>query len=119
MRKTKPQIQNSKNMKTLQQHIDEVMDYFDFDKVHRVMESLNWRWSSLEDEMRIPTKPEMRKHVREFMEKLYEKNINKSEVNTYTGSGGFMVYYRKNVDEKGAWDHFDVTFQLESWYTGE
>jgi len=32
-----------------QKHIDEVMDHFDFEKVHKVMVAIDWHWATSED----------------------------------------------------------------------
>ncbi len=96
--------------KTLQQHIDEVMDYFDFDRVHKVMKHLKWTWC---DSLDSPTIPELRKHVRDQMNRLYGENIFRIE------SGGFVTTYRIGTDKSGEWDYFDVAFVLSSWDTND
>lgn len=105
-------------MKTLEQHIEEVMDWFDFNKIKKTMDILNWKWGMGEDAA-VPEIPEMRQSVREYMKNLHETNLKKSDVHVGMGSGGFVVYYDKGIDEGEPWDHFNVTFELESWYTGE
>jgi len=102
-------------MKTLQTHIDEVMDWFDFDKVHKYMESVGWAWHSIG----VPDKAELRKTVREEMKKLY--NLPKKDpINHHSYcSGGFEIIYYWGKDDEGPWDHYDVKFIITSWYTGE
>ena len=43
--------------------IDDIMDNFDFHKVHRVMEFMNWQWSG---EV-VPSVSEMRKEARRLV----------------------------------------------------
>jgi hypothetical protein len=104
-------------MKTLDRHIEDVMDWFDFNKVKTVMNSLNWKWATDDGGMAVPEIVEMRKNVRKYMRELYAKFKNEKEVSAFTGSGGFMVYYDKSEDENGPWDRFNVVFELTSWDT--
>lgn len=88
-------------MKELQEHIDEVMDWFDFRRVVDVMTFLDWRWKDepVEEFM-------LRKSVREKMKQVYGKNLT-------VASGGLWVRYC--VED----DSFDVKFVLTDWETGE
>jgi hypothetical protein len=100
-------------MKTLEKHIDEVMDWFDFDKVEKTMKFLNWEWHN----EGVPTIPGMRQHVRGFMRELYAEGQNQESFRSVRASGGFYVEYTKNIDENGPWDRFDVSFRLVEWGT--
>lgn len=82
------------------------MDNFDFEKVHRVMKLLNWKWALDND---TPSIPQLRKHVRDQMSRIYGTNIFRIE------SGGFVTTYRFGTDQDGEWDYFDVAFVLTSW----
>ena len=66
--------------------IDEIMDWFDFDKVHRAMRTLRWVWSSSNG---VPSLPEIRQFARELMTSSIEGNTSHS-------SGGFQVTYDQN-----------------------
>ena len=101
-------------MKTLDQHIEEVMDWFDFRKAHEIMEHMDWKWHNES----VPEIADMRKLVRKYMKELHERWKNEVEVNSYTGSGGFMIFYNKGVEDGQPWDHYRVGFYLEEWYTG-
>jgi hypothetical protein len=100
-------------MKTLEQHIEETMNWFDFNKVHKVMTFLNWKWAG----EGVPETPIMRQRVREYMKELYAKAAKQKKFNSFLSSGGFMVKYVKNVDKNGSWDYFSVSFQLVDWDT--
>jgi len=104
-------------MKTLDQHIEEVMDWFDFNKVKTIMNFLNWKWGTEDGGMAVPEIADMRKNVRRYMRELYTKRKNEKEVSTWTGSGGFMIYYYKGEDENGPWDRFSVAFEAATWDT--
>lgn len=89
-------------MKTLEQHVDEVMDWFDFEKVHKVMTILDWKWANVDG---VPSVADLRKQVRHMMRSLWDSN------NQYTCTGGFMV--RLYREEK--WARFSVAFQVTDW----
>ena len=72
--------------------IDEVMDNFDFEKVHLAMVALDWKWATVEG--RVPEIPELKKNARSIL-----KDAIKSSVEKYNGdgvtcaTGGFYGYY--------------------------
>lgn len=89
-------------MKTLEQHIEEVMDWFDFEKVHRVMTMLDWKWASIDA---VPDIPDPRKEVRRLMTPLWNSD------NEFIGTGGFMVRLYREEN----WARFGVSFQVTDW----
>lgn len=89
-------------MKTLEEHIDDVMDWFDFEKVHLVMTALDWTWASSYD---VPDVPALRKEVRRLMRSLWESN------NEFISSGGFTVRLCREEN----WARFSVSFQVADW----
>ena len=97
-------------MKTLQQHTDEVMDYFDFDRVHKVMKHLKWTWH---DSGESPTVAELRRHVRDQMSMCYAKK------EYGVSSGGFKTIYHQGVEDGVEWDFFDVSFIVSDWDTND
>jgi hypothetical protein len=106
----------NKMKKTLQEHIDEVMDWFDFDKVHKHMENVGWKWAILNA---IPEKADLRMSVRKEMVKLYNKVKKSVNGSVSYESGGFEIEYTWGIDENGEWDNFNIRFILTSWYTGQ
>lgn len=78
--------------------IDEIMDEFDFDKVHRCMVALDWQWARLE---RIPEKPEIRKSARQQLRDAVERGCG--------GTGGFRVM----IDRKNG--VLTLSFVVEEW----
>lgn len=69
----------------IQDIIDEVMDNFDFHKVHRVMKALNWRWVGATTTSKIPDIPHIRREVRKLIKGVIEDEIDFAFV------GGFEV----------------------------
>ena len=93
---------------TIDEHIHEVMDELDFQRIYRTMLHLNWQWAGAEDG--VPNIPELRKMVRKLMESAYiEAMVNHR--NSGICSGGF------DVDYNYEYDIFDVKFVLADWRT--
>lgn len=92
----------------LQDHIDEVMDEFDFEEVQQVMEFLDWKWVSAEEG--VPRVGELRKQVRSLMEQCHQQAL-KNMADWNVGTGGFTVRYFYEHD------YFDVDFSLAQWAT--
>jgi hypothetical protein len=89
-----------------QHQIDEIMDNFDFSKVAKVMDSLDWKWSLVE--YRVPEESEIRKNVRKYLSKAFdygEGQGRKYEVKT----GGFVYTYDPQHSE------LRLSFELDSW----
>lgn len=97
-------------MKTLQKHTDEVMDYFDFYRVHKAMKHLKWTWH---DSGETPTVAELRQHVRDQMSMVYGKK------EYGVSSGGFKTSYHHGVENGVKWDYFDVAFIVFDWDTND
>jgi hypothetical protein len=85
-----------------QQNLKEVMDNFDFKKVHKVMQILNWTWGSYGKE-KVPSITELKKTAK--------KLLKQAEKNSYgnVGTGGFHAYYHY----KG--HTFHLEFILARW----
>ena len=81
--------------------IENIMDNFDFDNVHKVMTYLNWEWANTENG--VPTKSELRSEARRLIKMAIK---DKTRVST----GGFEVDY---IDEDGGW--VSLKFVLSEW----
>ena len=64
--------------------IDEILDEFEFELVHRTMKALDWKWAGCEVE--IPSIGDLRRQARVLLQELLR--------NTYrcTGTGGLYAY---------------------------
>jgi len=89
-----------------QPKIDEVMDNFDFERVHRVMTFLDWKWHS--SEMSVPTIPDMRVQVRRLIRDAI--NLYATGRDATIGTGGFSVTVDGGIH---------VQFILDEWYAHE
>jgi len=82
----------------IQEQIDEIMDSFDFQKVHKIMEFLNWEWyEGVPDIYSLRTAA--RKHLKQA-----------AEVKGASGSGGFTANY---IEHK-SWVRLELYFGLDS-----
>jgi hypothetical protein len=85
--------------------IDEIMDYFDFDRVHKVMTLINWRWG-LGQDAHVPDKRELRSTARVRLQTACDE-YNKNGVFSCNYSGGL----RGECDE----DFVKLSFILADW----
>ena len=85
--------------------IDNILDEFDFDKVHRVMEFLNWGWTDGSHPLEIPTTGQLRKRARTLMKGLI------GEEDGGTASGGFWIT-KKTFDGE---PFYRLQFVVSSW----
>lgn len=95
----------------LQQKIDNIMDCFDFNKVHDTMEHLNWKWVSTRGE--VPDIIDLKQCARKLLNDVVDQYINNricgDEQSQVFGisTGGFKaeLYY----------EILNLSFILESW----
>ena len=97
-------------MRTKQEHIDNIMDYFDFRKVADTMQFLNWKW--FHSDTGIPEEPELRQATRKNLETVYDYGIQQGRKYTMT-TGGFVYSYDP------AYSELTLTFELANWSSHE
>lgn len=66
--------------------IEEIMDEFDFNKVHKTMKLLNWKWRDIG----VPDIGEIRRNARYIMNRAYESE------SKYCAIGGFEAKVTKH-----------------------
>ena len=87
--------------------IDVVIDEFDFEKVHRAMEAIDWIWmTTRNDGFEIPSIPRLKAKARELMREAYRCWNKFGYSYGEAGSGGLMATFIE-ADEEG-----DATFNL-------
>lgn len=94
-------------MKTEREVIDEIMDFFEFDKVHKAMTVLNWEWRDIG----VPDIYEIKKTARQMMYKCYE-NCVKDKSSRGLSTGGFRAFCEF---EDGVFMGIELSFILESF----
>lgn len=79
-----------------QEVIDEIMDNFDFERVHKTMVALKWGWWNIG----VPELSDIKKSARRLLKTSIEEN-------TCVGTGGFLV------EKEG--DYISLKFVVAEW----
>ena len=87
---------------THEEQIEEIMDYFNFDRVNKVMVALGWAWSSLNG---VPEKAELRQRARELL-----RSVAKDKHSICHATGGFHA-------SKDEWGNLSLQFVVAEWDT--
>ena len=96
-------------MKTQQEWIDEVMDEFDYDKVQKVMEFLNWTWFTVDGTLTVS---DLKRSTRKSLHDGFNcATLAKS--NYRSGTGGFIVEIEWDKDLNCV-DSIELSFILDS-----
>lgn len=89
--------------KTNKQMVDEIIKNFDFEKVHRVMVFLDWRWGGYtgdpNDRGKVPTMDELKKAARDRCEEALKFGT--------SVTGGFHASYE--------YGELSLKFALDTW----
>ena len=105
--------------KTKEELINEVLDNFDFDKVHKVMTFLDWKWVNCsEGTCEVPSISRMIRTVQRYLSQAYDGLAsNKHDSNEYMlGSGGFEIWAKRfpvGLDKPDIL--LTLNFNLASW----
>lgn len=75
------------------EQIDTVLERFDFEKVHRVMQLLDWKWGNLGLELRVPTAQEIKCSA-------YGLMLEARRLDSNVSSGGLEAYWVTQFDGK-------------------
>lgn len=79
-----------------QEQVNAIIDEFDFQKVHKVMQCLEWEWF----DTGIPSVEDLKRKARELLENVEPKHI--------TATGGF----RASMDSENC---LELSFVVEEW----
>jgi hypothetical protein len=100
-----------------QQHLDEVMDSFDFTKVASAMLALNWQWCGKDSAYYVPDEHQLRKRVREMARCAIQDALTSTghaPNKGFYGTGGFHI---EAEAKEGELDFLYVRFTLTEWCT--
>jgi hypothetical protein len=107
-----------------QEQIDDIMDHFDFEKVHKAMVALEWVWhNSSTGRSEVPERWEIRKRARTLLHNamdVAEKASRPMKGGWIVGTGGFIAVSNKNeAPTPEAWEEHPITlhlsFQVSNW----
>jgi hypothetical protein len=93
--------------KSFDTHWAEILENFDFGRVHAVMVFLNWTWTDRYMESQIPKIGRMIQCAQGLCKNAYESEWGNS------ASGGFQARYDKETDV------LELAFVVEDWGTCE
>jgi len=99
-------VQKTEEKSILDRYIDEILDYFDFEKVHEVMLHLDWKWASIHGDPRVPTVDELKQEAEKLLREAWENK-------TSLATGGFYVTYHKEDVDSGYEDGLELNFQID------
>ena len=91
--------------------IEDILDEFDFEKVKKVMDLLDWTWCDADDG--VPRIGELRKKARQLLKECAFKVLLSSEIDTdyCIATGGFRASAYKYDDNV----YFRLAYELASW----
>lgn len=91
----------------MKEQIEEIMNNFDFIRVHRVMEELDWEWCWTDG---VPSVEELRYKARQQLNEVTTKYKSDASVS----SGGFKASIKRNYKNEL---YLELEFVIEDWNT--
>lgn len=105
------------DIETLKEMRDDIMDNFDFKRVHRVMKALKWGWVNGGNfDTVIPDTPEIRRNARRLMDEVIDKYAETGKDWCGVSTGGFDV--ELIVDKEDGLPDLILRFVVEDWTVG-
>ena len=98
---------------TLMKMRDNIMDSFNFDKVHRAMVALDWQWVDENLTKHVPDITEIRKEARSELDRIINA-FGTDHQYCCGGTGGFEV--RLFVDDDTKHPELELVFCVDDWY---
>jgi hypothetical protein len=97
----------------MRDEIEDILDNFDFEKVKKVVDVLEWQW--FDAELGIPSVPELRKCARRLLIVVGEKVTKSAEISTEAtiATGGFCAKAYKYDDTEKI--YFKLAFEVSTW----
>jgi hypothetical protein len=86
----------------IQEQIDQIMDSFDFERVHKVMEHLNWTWGYSEEP---PSLYDLRTAARERLKGAVKHGS--------SNTGGFVATKEEGVEDGKPWVRMNLLFTVQ------
>lgn len=96
------------SQKLIDERTQEILDNFEFHKVHDVMTYLNWHWYTVGG---VPTLDDLKRTAEYLLREVTKHPKRGGSIST----GGFYADYRvyKNTDD-GNWFRLDLSFSIET-----
>lgn len=100
----------NKNMINRQNAIDEIIENFDWGKVHKTMEFLDWKWATTDNE--VPTIGQLVNSSHRLLLEAYEGAL-REKMDFSIATGGFRA--KALVNEEKEIFELQLAFELTSW----
>ena len=92
--------------------VEEVLIWMDFEKIHSVMQHLDWKWAGYGNH--VPTIHEVKEKYAKEIRRGYAYFIKSDAMNYTTGTGGFEVqFFRDSKEDKDI--VCEVKFVVAGW----
>ena len=92
--------------------IDKVLDNFDFERVEKVMQTLNWTWG-IGPAAEVPDVARLKMQARKLLQECIEdRPIDKEEIDWSSSTGGFVA---KSITYDGEDFRMSLSFELTSY----
>lgn len=94
--------------------IMDCLDEFDFDKVHKVMAFLDWKYS---DDKDVPTVETLRKQARKYLMEVAKEALQRDD-EFIMGTGGFRYeakIYNGDAEGTDGYLWLRMAFEIEDW----
>lgn len=122
-------LEDPRSYKQFRDAVDECMFYMDWDRIHRVMKKLKWKWAHWEDEMgdvhegTVPSVYGIKKHVYEMIRRMEDWILQYGDEDRYlSGTAGFeyemWVCEPANPDDFNSRVRLVVRFVVDQFDTG-
>lgn len=119
-------LQDEENKNQMYETIKEIVDFMNFEKIHRVMKFLDWKWAVLPttneyNYNRVPTAEDLKRQLIDMLLRMFEEGYNRHKSEGASSTGGFSVSYRIYEPEDDEPDDFkhcvsvSAAFNLEDY----
>jgi len=91
----------------MEKDIENIIKNFDFERVHKVMEHLEWFWYTSQTDNKVPSIGELMLNAKDLMERTYAEAVERRINRTALGCGGFQASYEDGI--------MNLQFVLDEW----
>ena len=102
-----PYIEDEQGKEQMLQEINRIMDYMEFDRIHKAMVALDWKWR---DNPESPTVDELKEKLLDMLCELFENQCNT------ISHGGFTVGYNVLRPEYGEPNDFEHCVEVFAYF---
>lgn len=112
---SRPEKEELYDKTTLIEMRDNILDNFEFEKVHKAMVALDWGWGSLGGERRVPEVSELKIEARKLLTEVIDRHIETGNKWVGISTGGFDTELL--VCDDGIPD-MSLRFYVDEWTEG-